>query len=258
MQISPLTILQLTDLHILPTSQDTMAGINTEQAFRELLKNIIRRHSDIDHILITGDLVQQPDLQCYRRIAEILEDAPCPVTCLPGNHDDLAQMQQVFNHPFLNCQRSINHQNWQIICLNSQREGSQNGHLRNQELTYLNRQLEQFSDLHTLIAVHHPPVATGSAWMDQMMIDNHPSFFSLLTHFPQVKGIICGHIHQILTANQQNIPIFGCPSTCFQFKPYCTEYTLDKQPPGYRLLSLSTEGTIATQVYRNQLDPVQV
>jgi Icc protein len=40
------------------------------------------------------------------------------------------------------------------------------------------------------------------------------------------------------------------PSTCFQFKPKCKDFTLDEIAPGYRVLQLYPNGHIETQVHR--------
>ena len=89
--------------------------------------------------------------------------------------------------------------------------------------------------------------------MDSMMIENSanlPPLFSLLQNYPQVKSITCGHIHQELERHKDNKIILGTPSTCFQFKPNCSQYTLDKKDPAYRLIELQYNGKIKSQIYR--------
>jgi Icc protein len=42
------------------------------------------------------------------------------------------------------------------------------------------------------------------------------------------------------------------PSTCVQFKPHCSNFTLDTISPGWRTLELFADGTLQTQVCRLQ------
>ena len=250
---APLVILQLTDLHYLAESGQTMSNVDTELSFRQVLKVAQSQQGEADLILVTGDLAQAPCLSSYQRIVNELEKYQTRTICLPGNHDDLSLMQQVIRAEQVNCTKHLTYQHWQIICLNSKKNGTQGGYLASDELDYLADTLKKQADLNTLIAVHHHPVPTNSPWMDGMMIENSDELFSLLNNYPQVKAIICGHIHQELEIQKNNILILGAPSTCFQFKPLCTEYTLDEQQPGYRVLQLSPNGSIKSKVYRLSL-----
>ena len=251
---SPLLILQLTDFHFLAESGQTMSGVDTELSFRQVLEYAQSRHGKTDLILATGDLAQDPCTSSYQRIVKELEKYKTRALCLAGNHDDLALMQQLINEKQVNCEKYLKFKHWQVICLNSKKPGSQGGYIASDELDYLADTLNKQPDLNTLVAVHHHPVPTNSPWMDGMMIENSEELFSLLKNYPHVKTIICGHIHQELEIQKNNILILGSPSTCFQFEPLCTEFTLDSQQPGYRVLQLFPDGSIKSSVYRLPFD----
>ena len=253
---SPLVILQLTDLHYLAESGQTMSGVDTELSFRRVLEYAQSKLGKIDLILVTGDLAQNPCISSYQRIVKELEKYQTRVVCLPGNHDDLSLMQQLISRQQINCNKHLKYKHWQVICLNSKKTGSQGGYLAPDELEYLADTLKKQTDLNTLIAVHHHPVPTKSPWMDGMMIENSDELFSLLKNHRHVKAIICGHIHQELEIQKNNLWVLGTPSTCFQFEPLCTKYTLDSQQPepGYRVLQLFPDGSIKSSVYRLPLD----
>ena len=251
---SPLVILQLTDLHFLAESGLTMSGVDTELSFRQVLEYAQSMQGKADLILVTGDLAQNPCLSSYQRIVKELEKYKTRTVCLPGNHDDLSLMQQLISGKQVNCDKHLTYKHWQVICLNSKKPGSQGGYLAPDELDYLADTLKKQPNLNTLIAVHHHPVPTKSPWMDGMMIENSDKLFSLLKNYPHVKTIICGHIHQELEIQKNNTFILGTPSTCFQFKPLCTEYTLDSQQPGYRVLQLFPNGSVKSNVYRLPLN----
>jgi len=249
---SPLTIIQITDLHILAEQGKTMSGVDTEQSFKQLLKHIHSKHKKIDLLLVTGDLAEDPCEASYQRIFQALNKYPTRTACLPGNHDNFSLMQQFISGQQINCDKHLQFKHWQVINLNSKKTGSQGGYLAASELNFLTDTLKNNKPLNTLIAVHHHPVATHSRWMDTMMIENSAELLSLIKDYPQVKAITCGHIHQELQTIKKGKLIFGTPSSCFQFKPLSSEYAIDNNQTGagYRVFSLDSEGQIETKVYR--------
>lgn len=249
MTSSPLTILQLTDLHILPEQGETMSGVDTQFSFEQVLKYARAKHNNTDLILVTGDLTQDPHKPSYQCIYQELIKYQTRSICLPGNHDDYHLMQQVFRGKQINCDKHIKFKHWQVICLNSQQQGSHGGYLDTDELGFLKDTLNKYIGLNTMIALHHHPVPTNSYWMDTMIIENSNVLFELLNSYPQVKTIICGHIHQKLESNKQGISILGSPSTCFQFTPQSKTYALDDTEPGYRLIELYPNGEINSKIY---------
>lgn len=245
----PLSILQITDLHLLSESGQKMCDVDTEKSFCKTLKYAFSKHQQFDLILVTGDLAQDPCQFSYQRIAQELEKYQTKTICLPGNHDDLALMQQFIQSDQVGCSKIIKFKHWQIICLNSKKEGSDGGFLASDELVFLNDCLNKSSAQNTLIAVHHNCHPTKSRWLDTMMIENSDEFFSILSKYPQVKAIVCGHIHQKQEIEKEHKLILGSPSTCFQFKPDNDEYELDDKGPGYRVLELYSNGKIETEIY---------
>jgi len=247
----PLTILQISDLHILAKEGKFMEGVETEQSFKQLLKYIHSVFKEIDLLLVTGDLAQGPCQSSYQRIYQALKQYQTRTICLPGNHDDFRLMQQIISGKQVNCNKHIQFKYWQIISLNSKKAGSTGGHLDSSELDYLTDTLDKHPELNTLIAVHHHPIPTGSLWMDTMTIENNHELFSLLKAYPKVKAISCGHIHQEMELTTNNTLILGTPSTCYQFKPFSIDYAVDENKPGYRVLSLYPNGKLESKVYRS-------
>ena len=248
--MTALSILQISDLHILPESHNTLLGVNTEYYFNAVLELALKNHHPFDLILVTGDIAQDPCLKSYQRIIERLNKTNIPCLCLPGNHDDLSLMQQVFNSAQVNCQKQLLLNNWQIINLNSQIIGESGGYLNAIELSFLKDCLIQHPNHHALIAVHHHCIPTQSAWLDTMIIKNNTELLDIVTQFTQLKLIISGHIHQELDLTIGNIRVLGTPSTCFQFSPLSQTFNISNEMPGYRLIKLEDNGCIETEVKR--------
>ncbi len=244
------SLLHITDLHILPGSDENFLGINTEYYFHAILELAFAEHHHFDLILVTGDLAQDPCPASYQRILNSLEATNTPCICLPGNHDDYELMQQIFNTSLVSCRKQIFLANWQVICLNSQIPGEPGGRLPKQELLFLEDCLTRNPNHHALIAVHHHCFETKSAWMDTMMIENSQELLALIKQYPQSKAIITGHIHQSMDIITGSLRILGTPSTCFQFKPESSALSLDTSSPGFRLIKLYEDGRIETGVTR--------
>jgi len=247
---SHFSILQITDPHILATQEATLLGVNTAHYFNAVLEHAFSSKRKFDLCLITGDLAQDPCPSSYQYILSQLEKHNTPCLCLPGNHDDLEIMQAVLCTEKVNCRKRMVLGNWQIINLNSQIPGSEGGYLPEEELAFLERTLKGHTDFYTLIAVHHHCLPTGSLWMDTMMIKNAQALFDLIKHYPNVKTIINGHIHQAMDVQMNAVKVMTTPSTCFQFKPQSEHFSLDDTSPGYRWINLCNNGSINSDIVR--------
>lgn len=245
-----ISILQLSDLHILAASEDKMMGINTEHYFRACLDQAFAEKHHFDLILLTGDLAQDPCPESYRRILDSIEVYRTPCICLPGNHDDYDLMQQVFNTDSINCRKQVLLDNWQLIGLNSQIPGDPGGRLSMEELDFLEHCLSGFPERHALIAVHHHCLETKSPWMDTMIIENSRQLLAIVGKYPQVKAITTGHIHQVMDVKTATLRVMGAPSTCFQFSPETPEFSVSDTAPGYRLIKLYADGRVESEVIR--------
>lgn len=254
----PFTILQLTDLHILPSPDDTLMGVNTEFYWESVLKLAIQNHPNADLIIVSGDLAQEPSPSSYLRILETLSTTSIPSICLPGNHDDYGMMLQTLKLETINCNKQIVLDNWQIISLNSQIIGETGGYLSDDELDFLDTCLKRKPHLHALVTFHHHCIPTGSEWMDTMLITNSDHLFQILANHPQVQAITTGHIHQNLETKLNGISVYGTPSTCFQFKPNSQTFALEQTAPGYRWFKLYVDGKITSAVERLNSDLIEL
>ena len=88
-------IIQLTDLHLVPEGQkihEIDPGYRLEQA----LANIKLRHSDLDLLVITGDLCNEGDVRSYQLLRALLEKYEIRYQLVLGNHDQRETFKGVF------------------------------------------------------------------------------------------------------------------------------------------------------------------
>jgi Icc protein len=240
----------LTDFHFLAESGQRMLGLDTEQTFADVLEAALASGPAPDLALLTGDLVQDPAASAYQRLKARLAALPCPAYCLPGNHDDPRLIEDHLTGGNVFFQPSVLLDHWQIVCLDSTIPRQPYGRLGEEQLRLLETLLAAQPQRHALVALHHHPVSTGSAWMDTMLLEDAEPFFSLLERHGQAKGVVFGHVHQAVDRLHRGFRVLATPSTCFQFKPLQADFALDELPPGFRWIELHPDGAIATSFGR--------
>lgn len=250
---APAMLVQVTDSHLFGEAGTAMLGVDTDASLRAVLRQIEAdgRHPDL--LLATGDLSQDGEAQAYRRFASILSEAPALdracVRCLPGNHDLPAVMRQElaeWSAPVTDVGA------WRVVTLDTTVPGSNAGHLPDRQLDMLEAALAAAPGRHTLVAMHHNPMQIDSHWHDTMMIDNPQALFKLLTHWPQVRVLLWGHVHHEFDRRRHNLRMLATPSTCFQFSIRDGKHVVDNMAPGYRWIKLYQDGSMATGVRRVQ------
>ena len=243
-------LIQLTDTHIFANPETTFDGIDTSQSLEQVINLAQNKHWPPDAVLLTGDLVHDPEPKAYERLAEILKTIEHPVFCIPGNHDDPALLKEILNQKNISTPRTIHFENWIVLMLDSYLPNTHAGRLDESELKYLDEQLNAYKNKHTLVCLHHPPVSINSPWMDKMSLQNPEELFSVLDKHQQVRAVLWGHIHQEFNSMHKDVQLMATPSTCVQFMPGVDHYTRDNQTAGYRHLKLFNSGKIETSIAR--------
>ncbi len=248
---SPLVIAQLTDTHLFADEDQTMKDCPTVLSFQAVLNSVAQLQPQPDLILLTGDLSQDETLTSYQQLHCRIMPLGIPTYWIPGNHDQsLTNMEQTLCTAPISPQKCFQAGGWQFILLNSMLHQQVHGELSADALEILDQQL-QGESLPTLIALHHPPLAIASAWMDAIGLQNREAFFAIIDRHPQIKLVVFGHIHQEFDRVRQGVRYLGAPSTCVQFSPNADEFAIDgDRQPGFRLMSLYPDGQFETTVQR--------
>lgn len=246
-------IVQLTDCHLGHAPGSKLLGMDTDHSLQAVIDLVKREREQTDLILGTGDLSDHGANAAYGRLYQYFGQVCMTNFWLPGNHDSWSDMA-ADSGPNRQLSNEIRVANWQILMLDSQIPGEIGGELGVDQLTLLDDCLQRADSegLHTLICLHHQPVAIGSEWLDQQMVADAEEFFSVVRRHSSVRAILWGHIHQQIDREQDGIALLATPSTCVQFAPGQANFKADDQPPGYRWLDLKPDGKISTAVSRVQ------
>lgn len=248
---SVLHLVQISDSHLYATREAGLLGLNTFDSLQASLALIAELDLQPELLLATGDLSQDGSEASYREFASLLQPLDCPVWWLPGNHDKFASMQRVFAEfsSFNPAKRGL-FGHWQLILLDSTVPGKTHGQLSEFQLEFLRQSLIAYPEHHALVCLHHPPFSVGSRWLDRIGVQEPAGFEQILAEFPQVKAVLCGHVHQEFQQQKQGCLYLTSPSTCIQFCRQQPEFGVEPLPPGIRALQLHPDGRIETQVYR--------
>lgn len=243
------TVLQISDTHLHAATDSRMRGVVTHETFLGVLRHA--QHDSRwppDAVLVTGDIVQDESRAGYERFSEIMTRLEVPVLCVPGNHDDPKLMGEILRSPRFTVNGDVHMQNWAIVLLNTFLTGEDAGGLGKQRLHRLAAALDENSDRHVLVCMHHQPLPMGSAWLDGVGLRDAADFLQVIDAHDNVRGIVWGHVHQASDRYRGQVRCLSTPSTCSQFLPGHDFFAIDKLPPGLRWLTLLPDGQIETEL----------
>lgn len=237
-------IAQISDTHIGRPGEKIAAMVDTAACLTRAVAQIGRLDPPPDALLITGDLVNGGTADEYAHLRELLAPLALPTYVIPGNHDDRAALRFAFtDHSYLPGQGflhyTIDDLPLYLIALDTLVVGADAGALDQTQLDWLAARLSRTQGRPTLIMMHHPPFDTGIGFMDAMGLrDGRAEFIRLVSTYPQVERILCGHVHRAIEARVGGTLAMTCPSTCHQIALDLSGHgpaAFTLEPPGFRL-----------------------
>ena len=215
-------IAQLSDLHLTAPEQLAQGTVSTFERLDAVLESINDLESNIDAVLITGDLADNKHPDAYQQLAERLKTLDCPFYLIPGNHDDRALMRHYFpDHIGFGgqgddvIQYSVDDYPVRMIALDTTIPGEDIGELCSSRLNWLANKLAEQPDKSTLIFMHHPPFITGILETDSYGLFGIEEFKAVIEKHSQVIRIICGHVHRNIITSFAGVTTSIVPAVSF-------------------------------------------
>lgn len=222
-------IIQITDTHLFADNERDIFGVKSNLKFEEVMNKVIAEDChDTDMIFLTGDISQDETAESYQLIIKHLSKLNIPVYWIPGNHDDLDQMETIFKQvKNFNRANKLSFKGWHFIFLNTKIAGREDGELTSSELNRLREELISCPISKKIaIVMHHHPTPVGTPLIDNYILKNSNDFWSIVTG-TKVDLIICGHIHGDYRFKHNNITIESSPATCLQWKKGTKDLKID-------------------------------
>lgn len=243
----PILIAQLSDLHIC----DEWEGVDPAPQLERVVSAVRALPNPIDAVVVTGDLTDDGSEENYRRARRLLEPLGVPVYVLAGNHDDRRRLRGAFELPGSGAEPvnySVQVGGLRLVVLDSIVPGRDPGAYGPEQLRWLDEELRRDGEAPTVLAVHHPPLATGAPDWDAINLEpgDRRALGEVVARHPQIRAIVGGHLHRAATATLAGRTVFSGPSTCLQVRPDFAGNEVEfVQPPGFALHVLRGEDFIS-------------
>lgn len=212
---------QISDPHVVPEGTLAYGKVDTPGLLERCVRKVRALPRTPDAIVATGDLTDNGTAEEYGLLAEILAPLNVPLYLAVGNHDERPTLRAAFpSHKYLAgedgfVQYAIEDFAVRLVVLDTLVPGKPGGVLCERRLAWLDRTLAA-SDRPTIVAQHHPPFPTGLSVMDRMSLADPASEAAVISRYPQVERIICGHHHRNAQARFAGTVASICPSTAHQ------------------------------------------
>jgi len=245
-------VVQISDLH-LTVSGSLPGGVRPRDNLLSGLRLLEAAAIRPDVYLLTGDLADTGDGECYNDLAGITAEAArrsdASVVFLPGNHDDRDAFRRHL-HPG-GGSGPVNQTHWRgglrIIALDSTIPGEDHGNLDDQTLGYLRSELATAAPDGTIVALHHPPLLSPIQPMARMAL-RHPERLREAIADSDVRIVVCGHNHHAALGMLGAIPVWDSPASAYLADTTSTEVFRGLPRAAFSRIDLNGPSTTVTMI----------
>lgn len=247
-------IAQISDLHLRADGSPLTGGIDTVAALNACVGHTNGLTQRPDIVLATGDLVDEGRPEDFAALRRAFDRLEMPVYVIPGNHDDRNQLRNTFaDSGSLPAEGEFLHYTVEtypvrLIGLDTVIPGACGGRMCERRMRWLDDRLAEQPERPTLIFMHHPPFVTGIGFMDDPAFDGADGLERLVRGHPQVRQVVCGHIHRAIHTRWAGTAAAVAPSVVFQMALELSEgapSVFVLEPPG-----------VSLYLWRDNADPV--
>jgi len=223
---------QVSDLHLRPVGLPADRVVETNMLAERAFRAIARMRPTVDAVILSGDLTESGLLPEYEVLVAMLgRHLHCPVLAIPGNHDQRENFRSSLAHlpgvtedaEFVQYSRDLGP--LRLLMLDTVVPGAAHGELCIKRREWLERTLKKTPAKPTVVVMHHPPFDCGIAHMDRIKLAQSEEFVAILRRHPEVRRILCGHVHRPTTTRIAQAVATIAPSIAHQV-------ALDLDPAG--------------------------
>lgn len=252
---APFLLVQLSDPHIGATWAGSAGGDPTAR-WLAAVESVACLPDRPDAVLVSGDLADSGADAEYAIVKSELDRLGVPAYVLPGNHDDRARLREHFQLPGESSaplHYSADLAALRLVVLDSTVPGHDSGALGPEQLAWLDAELSRTCEQVTVLAMHHPPFATGvPAWDTIGLADSdREALAEVVRRRPQLNRILTGHLHRAIIAEFAGRVALTCPSTYVQarLRLGATQLDLTDEPAGFMLHAVRGVGEVNSYVH---------
>lgn len=213
-----LLIAQLSDPHVVAPGKLLLREFDTGAMLDAAIRRVMQLTPRPDLVVLSGDLVNRGTPLEYERLRDLLAPLPIPWQLMAGNHDDRSALRAAFPDqdfaPGDLCCAKRSLADLDLLFLDSILPGEEGGCVTQTHLDWLDAALAPHRS--SLLFMHHPPFATGIEGMDAIACSNDALLADWLEARPQVRALICGHVHRATFTSFAGRPAMTAPSVAHQ------------------------------------------
>lgn len=233
----PTRLLQVSDCHLARDPTADYRGRNADAGLERLTDSARRWAPDL--LVLTGDLSEDASVESYCRVRDWARRIECPVSWIPGNHDERDAMSPVFDEAGFDSGPLVETGAWQLVLLDSAWPNDPGGELDETRL----RALDEIDEGRPVgIFVHHQPIPVGAAWIDKVGMRSAERLWARVRQLPSIRFIAFGHVHQRFRQQVEGVECLACPSTAANSLPATPRFTPGETTPMARWFVLEESG----------------
>ena len=217
------------------THEGDVLGHDPRVRLRAALDHINRHHHDANLCVISGDMVNRGTQADYDALRNQLNKLAIPFLPMVGNHDDRTLFRTFLPLPnscmtdFI--QYAVPTPDGLVVCLDTQKSGSDAGEFCSKRLAWLQDTLEKAADIPVYIFMHHPPMPLGLPMQDTENMEDGDTFLDLVSKYACVKYMFIGHVHRPISGTVKGIPFSTMRSILYQAPAPRPEWNWDTFKP---------------------------
>lgn len=173
-----------------------------------------------DLVLATGDLTEHGTVASYQALRAAFAGLGVPVWPILGNHDLRANFLEVFTEIEPDegyVQYAFDAGALRFVMCDTLEEGLHGGSFDVSRAAWLDRTLGAARTRPTVVALHHPPLDSGNAWMtEDPQADWIGRLREVVARHPQVVRLVSGHLHRAMLTGFAGTTLSVCPATAPQ------------------------------------------
>jgi Icc protein len=249
--MSKIRILHISDIHL--TDQGvSIWGVNTMEHFHKLFERI-KTHSNIDAIIISGDLSNDGTRWSYEYADSIFSQLGIPTYICMGNHDNFESLNKYMHYCKNVSELQIN--DWGILFLNSVIPDTDNpeknkarGEICAEQLRLINEASSIYKNV--ILVLHHPPIETRG-WLDRRILENRKEFIEYVEACGNIRLVMYGHIHCYTNVEQCGVIYTSAPAVSYAFDNRLAKFEIDYGQEGYNLIEIEEDEISVTNYKLN-------
>jgi 3',5'-cyclic AMP phosphodiesterase CpdA len=252
-------IAQISDLHIVSEGARCYGLVDTNELAKRAIDAINRLKTRPDAVVVTGDIIDTAKATDYSVARDILARLEVPYFPVSGNHDLSAGLKNSFAGRGLAAVSSPQDRLCyaadigaiRLVTLDSSVPRAPHGALSEAQLSFLDHELSVARNRPAVIAVHHPPIATGHPSMDRFGLREPTELAAVVARHPNVLRIICGHCHRGIFGSFAGTTVAIAPAVGHQIELALDgddTFAFNLEPPSFLLHRWTETEGMSTQV----------